>query len=190
MPYKPSERVYRSMAMVEVAPEYRVSGYAATFERYLLYEDNGERFYEQILPDAFAGADMSDVILQYDHAGMVYARTRNGSLSLRVDDHGLYIDADLSLTETSRQLWESIHTGLIDRMSFCFTVAESRVEDDTGVIVRIAKVYDVSAVSIPANPGTDIAARNAWDGSIRAACAERRRRRADMKIRCLEAMYK
>lgn len=190
MPYKPTERVYRSMQRMDAAPEYRITGYAATFDRYQLYEDGGEPFYERILPGAFDGADMTDVILQYDHAGMVFARTRNGTLQLSVDDHGLKVEADLSTTAAARDLWEAIHAGLVDRMSFCFTVADGFIEGDTGVIRRFAKIYDVSAVSIPANPGTDLSARSAYDGSIEAARAERRRRRLRIKCHALEVLHK
>ena len=63
-----------------------------------------------------------NVILQYDHAGMVMARTRNGSLQISIDDHGLLAEADLSLTQDSRRLFEAIDTGLIDQMSFCFVI--------------------------------------------------------------------
>lgn len=180
MPYKPQQRVYRAMdplqALTDPGNQYRAAGYASTFEPYLLYEDDEGPVYEQILPDAFDGADMTDVIFQYDHEGRVYARTTNGSLLLTVDDHGLYTQEDLSLTSSSRSMWEDIHAKLITRMSFCFTVAAWHYEPrtSTNVIERIAKVYDVSAVSIPANPGTDIESRCALDGVIAGIRAERR----------------
>ena len=188
MPYKPNERVYRSMALVEPAENenpYRVRGYACTFERYLLYEDIDGPVFEQISPHAFDNADMSDVILQYDHAGRVYARTSNGTLHLSVDDHGLMIDGDLSLTDGSRELHSEIKTGLITRMSFCFTVAEGHFDQatSTSVIDKIDKVFDVSAVSIPANPGTEIESRSAYDGEIIRARAERRDRIRRLKAR-------
>lgn len=196
MPYKPTERVYRSNVQLraeEDGPEFRVSGYASTFERYLLWEDADGPFYEQIDPHAFDKADMTDVILQYDHEGRVYARTSNGTLTLTVDEHGLRMDADLSRTEGARQLWQEIHEGMITRMSFCFTVADSKIDHgtNTGIILAISKVFDVSAVSIPANPGTEIEARSAWDGAILSARAERRgqrlrKRRMSLIIRTLE----
>lgn len=187
---KVSEREYRAMpvlqirAMEEGAEEsqsFRVRGYAATFdEPYKLYEDwDGNPIFEQIDAHAFDEADMSDVIMQFDHAGMVYARTRNGSLTVGTDDHGLWIEADLGLTEESRKLYDAIAKGLIDRMSFCFTVAEGGDDWDketrTSTIMQVEKLYDVSAVSIPANPGTDIAAerKKRMDGAIQEARAER-----------------
>ncbi len=182
MPYKPTERVYRSMAVMAPNEDraYHVRGYASTFDRYLLLEDGDGGFYEQIDARAFDHADMADVILQYDHEGRVFARTSNGTLQVGVDDHGLWVDADLSRTSLARQLYEDIQAGMITRMSFCFTVADSRIDEatNTGIILAIGKVYDVSAVSIPANPGTEIEARSAWDGVILSARAERRERQA------------
>ena len=192
MPYKPNERVYRSMALLDAAPienpltpEYRVSGYASTFERYKLYEDIEGAVYEEIDPHAFDKADMSDVILQYDHAGKVFARTSNGTLTLGIDGHGLKVDADLSLTEASRELWQEISCGLITQMSFCFIVSDCKFDyaTNTNHIMRIGKVYDVSAVSIPANPGTDIEARSQYDGAIKQALAERRAMKARLTLR-------
>ena len=178
-------REYRSMPIMraeqnpEAEKSYKVRGYASTFdEAYPLYEDyDGNPVYEVIDRHAFDGCDMTDVIMQFDHTGMVYARTRNGSLAVSTDDHGLLIEADLGLTEESRKLYEAIATGLIDRMSFCFTVLEDAWDSEkrTSRVTRIGKLYDVSAVSIPANPGTDIAAtrKQRMDGVIQAERAER-----------------
>ena len=179
-------RQYRAMARLAPAEgAYIVEGYASTFEPYVLFHADGVDYKERIDPHAFDSADMSDVILQYDHQGRVYARTSNGTLTLTVDDHGLKIRADLSLTEGARQLYEEIKCGLITRMSFCFTVADDgdRYDPDTNTdtIQKIAKVFDVSAVSIPANPGTDIAAR-ALDGEIDARWAERLSRQRTLRI--------
>ena len=185
---KNDRREYRTMPVMAVAraegeekPSYKVRGYASTFnEPYVLFEDwDGNEYKEIIDPHAFDGADMEDVIMQYDHMGMVFARTRNGSLTLSIDDHGLLAEADLSLTEDSRRMWEAIETGLVDRMSFCFVIAEDGEELDkathTSRITKITKVYDVSAVSIPANPGTEISAarKRFLDGVIQEERTER-----------------
>ena len=162
----------------EEAEHYKVRGYASTFDRYVLYDDGVSIVYEQIDKNAFDDADMSDVIFLYNHQGMVYARQKNGTLSLSVDEHGLLSEADLSSTSGSRELYEAIRSGLIDQMSFAFTVADDDYDPKTHTrtIHRISKVYDVSPVSIPANPGTDIAAvsaRSYFDGVIEAERAER-----------------
>ena len=197
-------RQYRRVAQIEVRAASEegmiVEGYATTFnEPYELFRDGGYIFLEQVAPDAFNEADMSDVIMQYDHEGRVFARKSNGTLELNVDEHGLAIRADLSGTEIGRQLYEEIRGGYTDKMSFGFTVAEDErliTEDreaNTTTILRtirrIGKLYDVSAVSIPANNATEISARSWSDGVIAELAEERRKReereRQKQKIRIL-----
>ena len=155
---------------------YKVSGYASTFDTYTLFEVDGIEYKERIDSHAFDNADMSDVIMQYDHTGRVFARTSNETLAVNVDEHGLKIEADLSTTEASRELYDEIEAGLIIKMSFAFKVAEEHYDSNshTRVVDKISKVYDVSAVSIPANPDTEIFARSAFfDGVIKKEKAER-----------------
>lgn len=179
-----NDREYRNFAIErreqseDAEPDFKVRGYASTFEPYTLYDDGETKIFEQIDEHAFDDADMADVIFLYNHTGMVYARQKNGTLQLSTDTHGLFTEADLSSTSSSRELYEAIRSGLIDQMSFAFTVADDDYDKKTHTrtIHRIAKVYDVSAVSIPANPGTDIAAvsaRSYADGVIDAERAER-----------------
>ncbi len=168
-------------------PDYKVRGHASTFEPYLLWSDGQTEVYEKIDPHAFDEADMSDVIFLYNHDGMVYARQKNGSLEISTDDHGLLVEADLSGTQAARDMYEAIDSGLIDQMSFAFTVKDDELdrETHTRIIHRIGKVYDVSAVSIPANPGTDIAAvsaRSYFDGVIEAERAERLAREKALEV--------
>ena len=155
-----------------------VEGYAATFEQpYELYNLGDYIVREQVARNAFDNCDMSDVIFQYDHNGRVMARTRNKTLELSTDDHGIKIRAHLGGTELGRQLYEEIKGGYTDRMSFRFRVGKDRrevIEEDhehnittvLRTIESITKLYDVSAVSIPANEATDISARSAADGAI------------------------
>lgn len=158
--------------------DYKVRGYASTFEPYVLFEQDGIKYSEQIDATAFDEADMSDVVFLYNHEGMVFARQKNGTLTLSTDDHGLLSEADLGSTTQSRELYEAIQSGLVDQMSFAFTVADDEYDKKTHtrIIHRIGKVFDVSAVSIPANPTTDIAtvsARSYFDGVIEMEQAER-----------------
>ena len=160
----------------EEAPNYIVEGYATTFnDPYVLYEYQGEKYSEQIDRDALQEADMSDVIMLYNHEGMVFARMSNGTLEVSPNERGLYVRADLSKTQASREMYENIKAGLVTQMSWAFTVDEDSYDENTRTrsIMKIRKVYDVSAVSIPANPNTDISARAYWDGVI----AEEKRRR-------------
>jgi len=179
MPLKPKEREYRAIitplqiptAEKRIDSDYYVEGYATTFNKpYLLYEWDGVQYFEEIDRHALDGADLSDVIMQYDHQGKVLARLSNGTLGIEPDDNGLFIYADLSKSAAAKELYEEIKNGLVTKMSWAFTVAEDSYDRETRTrrILRIKKVYDVSAVSIPANGDTDISARSWLDGVIEA----------------------
>lgn len=171
--------------------EMTVEGYATTFNQpYVLWEEDGYVVREQVDPHAFDDCDMTDVIMQYDHNGRVFARTRNNTLTLNTDQHGLKIRAALGGTELGRQLYEEIKGGYTDRMSFGFRVGRDRREvtvDHTNNVTYVlrtietfAKLYDVSAVSLPANDATEISARSVADGLID-ALKEQERLEADKR---------
>lgn len=157
--------------------DYYVEGYATTFDDpYVLWEYDGVQYKEVIDRHALDGADLSDVIMQYDHGGRVFARTgKSNTLLIEPQAHGLFMAADLSKTEQARSMHEDIAAGLVTKMSWAFTVQEDSYDRDTHTrrILKIRKVYDVSAVSFPANPSTDISARSWLDGVIEAEKAER-----------------
>ena len=207
MPTK-SNREYRNMTMQireveDQAEAMIVRGYASTFdEPYTLYETDDWRFEEVVDRGAFENTDMSDVIMQYDHEGRVFARNKNNTLSVIPDEHGLLIEADLGGTELGRQLYEEIRGGYTDKMSFGFTVdaediLDTKAEDGKALTVRtiksVRKLYDVSAVSIPANDATEISVRSLADGEIERLQAERlaaeilrlERLRAEVKAKAL-----
>ena len=212
-----SDREYRNMTMQirdaqegEEEQKKIVNGYASTFdEPYKLFTGEGWELWEVVDRTAFDETDMSDVIFQYDHKGRVFARTRNNTLRVEPDEKGLFIEADLGGTEIGRELYEEIAGGYTDRMSFGFTVtgeSEDKEQNDAGVwiytrhITKVGKLYDVSAVSIPANDGTSIAADavtrsigDLTDGVIERIQAERleeekralEAKRAEVKARAL-----
>ena len=181
--------------------ERTVSGYATTFNQpYELYRDawNGVIYIvtEQVDPGAFDDTDLSDVIMQYDHEGRVFARTSNGTLELDADEHGLHIRANLGGTEIGRQLYEEIDGGYTTKMSFGFRVGKDKREEtrerdeETGTetvtilrtILAISKLYDVSAVSLPANDATSISARS-WGEGVIAELREEFQKREDQRRR-------
>jgi len=178
MPAKPNERQYRTLSTPlsarsegekRIDTDYYVEGYASTFnDPYVLFDIGGTKYREVISPDAFGSADMSDVIMQFDHQGKVLARMSNGSLVVEPDEHGLFVAADLSGSQASRDLYEEIQAGLVTRMSWSFTVTADEYdrETHTTTITKVRKVYDVSAVSLPADPNTEISARKMLDGVI------------------------
>ena len=174
------DREYRNMEMRLSQSEevnFAVEGYASTFERYKLFEEDGTDYFEQIDPKAFDDADMTDCVFRVDHEGPVYARTSAGTVELWVDEHGLGQRADLSKTQRARDLYEDIKAGNYPKMSFAFTVAQDHYDraTHTRVIDRIAKVFDVSPVSFPANPTTElsVSTRDYFNGVIEAEKAER-----------------
>ena len=206
MPQK-SNREYRNMTMEIREVEDRaeamiVRGYASTFnEPYVLYEDEYWTLEEVVESRAFDNTDMSDVIMQYDHQGRVFARNKNNTLTVTPDEHGLLIEADLGGTELGRQLYEEIRGGYTDKMSFGFSVDLDEIldtkRDGKDLTVRtiksVRKLYDVSAVSIPANDATEISVRNLTDGEIERIRAERlaaeqmelERQRAEVRAKAL-----
>lgn len=157
----------------------------------VLYKGKYYECREKIDAAAFDAADMSDVIFNYNHCGRVYARTRNKSLALKIEKDGLHMKASLmGGDEGHEQLYRDIKSGLIDKMSFAFSVKESFYEtiertDEPNVeirtITKVEKLYDVSAVDIPAYDTTSISARKAFD-------AERERRHAESMKRAKDKL--
>ena len=182
MPIKTDKREYRKINAAQMETRTAedggkiVEGYATTFNQpYELWRDAEMTVNEQVDSRAFDETDMSDVIMQYDHEGRVFARISNGTLELASDEHGLHIRANLGGTEIGRQLFEEINGGYTNKMSFGFTVTgdERKITKDADghvtvlrTITKIGKLYDVSAVSLPANDATEISARMTSDGLI------------------------
>ena len=203
MPVK-SDREYRRIELSGI--EYReegqekiVEGYATVFDQeYTLYSWSDWEVRESFDSASFNDTDLSDVIMQYDHQGRVFARGSNGTLTVKPDGYGLKIRANLGGTEIGNQLYEEIKGGYTTKMSIGFTVkTEERTEEidqeknKTTVhrkITGVKKLYDVSAVSLPANDATEISARNIGDGLIaeieeeRLAAEARRKQIQKIKI--------
>lgn len=138
-----------------------IKGYAVVFNSPETYG-----YTEVIDPHALDGADMSDVVLRYNHndSFIVLARTRNKSLSLNTDSVGLMMDATLQDDITDhRNIYNAIKSQLIDKQSFAFSVEEDSYDydTDTRTILKIGKLYDVSVVDQPFYNSTDVSvARN------------------------------
>lgn len=172
--------------------EFYVEGFATTFnDPYVLYEYDGIQYKEQVDRNAFQGADLTDIIMQYDHSGRVYARNKMGggkspTLIAEPQESGFFVAADLSRSDGAKQLYADMASGLIYKMSWAFSVAEDSYdrETHTRTILRVKKVYDVSAVSYPANPNTDISARSWIDGVI-----EAEKREAQARLELAKAKY-
>ena len=179
-----NDREYRNLGVFNLEqreentePTYKVEGYASTFDPYEMMEIDGEKYYERIDRHAFDEADLTDVVFLRDHEGRVLARTKNQSVQLNIDDHGLHQITNLGLTGAAKEMYEDIATGNYQQMSFSFIVAEDHYDKATRtrVVDRIKKVFDISAVSFPANAGTNIGLsyRDYFDGVIEMEKAER-----------------
>ena len=165
--------------------ELVVEGKACSFnDETVLYAYGNYEAHEVIDANAFANCDMTDVIFNYNHSGRVYARTRNKTLSLEVKKDGLYMRATLRADDQGHQeLYNDIASGNIDKMSIAFHVNDSKweyeekdgKEIDIRTILGIDKLYDVSAVDIPAYDTTSISARNQFSAEREKRAAESRK---------------
>ena len=146
-----------------------VEGYAVVYDQPQTYQVGEETYTETIVRGACDGADMRRTVMRYNHEDSVFAlaRTKNGSLQMMSDDYGLKIRAELIDTQSNRDVYKMIRSGLIDEMSFAFTVAEGGDEwtysDDFKTVSRnitdIDVIYDVSAVDTGFYENTSIYAR-------------------------------
>lgn len=138
--------------------EMIVEGYAVVFDSPATHG-----FTEVIKKGAFDKCNMKDVPLKYNHddSHLILARTRNGSLQLEVDDKGLKVRAKLIDTTSNIDIYKSLKAGLLDKMSFAFTVSEEEwdAKTDTRTITGIDCLYDVSVVDTPFYDSTEIYAR-------------------------------
>lgn len=145
---------------------YEIEGVACVFDQpTVLFEHNGYEIKEVVDRNAFKDADISDVIFNYNHGGRVFARTRNDSLHLEVKEDGVHVRLRFDPNDEGHmQLYRDIQKGLIDKMSYRYTVTDDGEvydpETHTWTVLKIKKLYDVSAVDIPAYDSTSIYARS------------------------------
>ena len=143
-----------------------LEGYALVFNNETLIGDEEYGFLEEIDSRALSETKMKDVPMKYNHMDsfLIIARTKNQSLSLTVDNVGLKVRAELLDTNTNQDIYKMVRSGLLDKMSFAFTVdeqvwnREGRIPKRT--ITKIERLYDVSVVDTPAYDATSIYARS------------------------------
>lgn len=192
-------REYRNLPILlptanekRIDSNFYVEGVATTFNKpYEIYEFDGVKYYEVVDRNALNDADLSDVIMQYNHEGRVLARNTNKTLGLEPTYEVLFIYADLGKSQASKEMFSEIESGLVTKMSWAFTVAEDSYnkETRTRTILKVRKVYDVSAVSIPASCDTDISARSYFNGVIeieKQELLEREKQTLRIKLKLME----
>lgn len=151
-------------------------GYACVFNQpYLLAQIDDYDIYEIVKDYAFNSCDMSDVIMQYNHEGRVFARNKNSTLKLSVDEYGLKVKADLSQTQLAREIAEEIEKGFSDLMAYgCVVEKAEEIFEQTAtgrkkltrIVHSVGKLYDVSVASKSANDATDDSMRSRFKGVI------------------------
>ena len=143
-----------------------LEGYAIVFEQETLIGDEERGFKEVISRTALTEALMKDVPLKYNHMDsfLILARTKNRSLVLEVDNIGLKVHAELIDTHSNEDVYKMVRSGLLDKMSFAFTVKKQSWDRSGKIPVRriesIDRLYDVSVVDLPAYDGTSIYSRS------------------------------
>lgn len=202
---KTNKREQRMFFNIEPRTEQRedgsedmiIEGYATVFNERTLIGSEDYGFYEVIDRDAFKDSDMKDVPLKYNHTDAVpiLARTRNGSLSLNVDDKGLKIRAKLLDTQDARDMYKRIKEGLIDKMSFAFTCDKVEWDDTskpvpTRTIKHFDRIWDVSVVDVPAYDGTSVYARSLELAGEHFEELESRKHRRQYSVAGLLAQYR
>ena len=138
-------------------------GYAARFNS----DSQPLPFTERIAPGAFRKTLRSkrDVRLFINHdSGQVLASKRSGTLRLEEDEKGLRVEADMPDTQAARDLKELMRRGVVDSMSFGFSVprgGDSWSEDGATRELREVTLHEVSVVTgFPAYEATSAAVRS------------------------------
>ena len=163
-------RTFKSQELRANAESRRVEGYAAVFGSES--EELGW-FVEEIAPGAFDDVLSDDVRALYNHdENLILARTASGTLELSIDERGLRYAFDAPNTTAGNDLLESIKRGDISQSSFGFRVKEDKWEDmemeqngkkwfkTKRTIMKVERLFDVSPVTFPAYPDTDVARRS------------------------------
>lgn len=161
-------RLIEIRAVDNAEDKMTIEGYAITYDQPATHQYGSRKFTETIKKGSLDKTDMKDVPMRYNHNDnvMIMARTRNGSLQLIKDDVGLKVRADLLDTQSNRDLYKGIQEGLIDKMSFAFTIADGGdswsfgENETTRDVNNIDKLYDVSVVDTPFYDSTSIYARS------------------------------
>ena len=169
---------FRSVGYAEVPQNVEeskqtIDGYATIFNAAtLLYTFDGIEYWETVDAGAFDGADLSNVVLRYNHSDnfSILARISNDTLRLNIDERGLHIEADIAETSQGKDIYELIKRKDINKMSYGYIVDKDYIEKVSETkyvrhIAKIRKVVDVSVVDLPAYDATDVdVVKRSFDG--------------------------
>ena len=179
-----AERITMTAEVRAVATDdgsLKIGGYAATFNN----EATGLNFREVIAPGAFTRALASNdpvfLLVNHDMEGIPLASTQSGTLQLRQDKTGLYMEATLDAANPKAQeLSSALRRGDMDKMSFAFTVSPDGQTRDAGLrtIQDIERLYEVSVVTLPAYDATSVGMRSAEEIDLELA-----KRKLQLKVK-------
>jgi len=165
-----------------------LEGYAIVFNQEALIGNEEHGFMETIDHRALQNTQMKDVPMKYNHMDsfLIIARTKNKSLTLSVDNIGLKVQAELVDTQSNQDIYKMVRSGLLDKMSFAFTVDEQSWNKESKIpkrtITKIGRLYDVSVVDTPAYDSTSIYARSleSMELELKAMDLEEQKRRVEV----------
>jgi hypothetical protein len=172
----------------ETEGKMTLEGYAIVFNQETLIGDEDYGFVEEIDRYALENTLMKDVPMKYNHMDsfLIIARTKNKSLTLSVDNNGLKVHAELLDTQSNQDIYKMVRSGLLDKMSFAFTVEEQSWNKEGKIpkrtITKIGRLYDVSVVDTPAYDSTSIYARSleSMDVELKAMELEEQKKHVDV----------
>jgi HK97 family phage prohead protease len=172
----------------EAEGKMTLEGYAIIFNQETLIGNEEHGFMESIDHRALQNAQMKDVPMKYNHMDsfLIIARTKNKSLTLSVDNIGLKVQAELVDTQSNQDIYKMVRSGLLDKMSFAFTVEEQSWNKEGKIpkrtITKIGRLYDVSVVDTPAYDSTSIYARSleSMDVELKAMELEEQKKHVDV----------
>ncbi len=152
--------------LIEENEKMILEGYAIVYNEETLIGSEEYGFIESISPDAISEDAIRDVPMKYNHMDsfLIIARTKNQSLQLTSDEKGLKVRAELLDTQHNKDIYKMVKSGLLESMSFAFTVKDQEWDHNGDIpkryIKSIDRLYDVSIVDIPAYDSTSIYARS------------------------------
>ena len=166
-----AERITMTAEVRKVATDdgsLRIGGYAATFNN----EATGLNFREVIAPGAFKRTLATDnpvfLLINHDTESLPLASTQSGTMSLREDNVGLFMEATLDpKNPRAAELASALERGDVDKMSFAFTVAPDGDTRSEGLrTLTDLDLFEVSVVTWPAYDATSVGMRSATDEDL------------------------
>lgn len=166
----------RRMRTVGTEFKTRDDGEAPAIEGYFsVFNSNYEiapGMSESIAPGAFTNSLANDVRALTNHdTTLVLGRTKNHTLELREDTHGLWGHIDINPNDAdAMNLYERVKRGDVDQCSFGFDIRseDTDIREDGSVhwTIKDVELYEVSCCTFPAYEETNISARSAERDSI------------------------